>query len=348
VSITISIGITFIIFLGFFIMLQLISYEYYANFLNHYNESFSMMMETNVTFIIIFIVIAFVLFCYRMNKITNYIKKISQNIHTLANGDFSEKLSIENKNELGQLARDINIMAEKTEEYIQKEKRFNDERYNMITNMSHDLKTPIMSIDGYAQLIKNKKYENSEELDKYCDIIARKSKELNLAINQIFELVKINANDFKIVKQTLHLREFIEQVLAEYIPQFEKEEMEYRIDLLEDIVIDADPMLMIRVFENIISNALKYAKAGKYLDIKVNKRNGKIYIYFINYGPKIEADDLQNIFHKYYREKKNVENEGSGLGLAIAKTIIELHGGTLKVSSSDEQTEFVVVFKSEI
>jgi ATP-binding cassette, subfamily B, bacterial len=94
------------------------------------------------------------------------------------------------------LAKDINVMSDKIDIYMRSEKLWNEERYNMITNMSHDLKTPIMSIDGYIHLIKNRKYTDEKEYDTYCEIIARKSEELNNAINQLFELSKLNSDGF--------------------------------------------------------------------------------------------------------------------------------------------------------
>ena len=183
-----------------------------------------------------------------------------------------KKLPIENKNELGNLANDINIMSDKIQEHIKKEKAWKEDRYNIITNMSHDLKTPIMSIDGYIQLIQEKKYKDADEFDKYCEIISRKSKELNVAINQLFELSKLSSNEFEIEKVEVNLKEFIEQVLISYIPQFEQHNMTYQIQMESDLRINIDPTLMCRAFENIITNAVKYASSGKKLDIKVEKK----------------------------------------------------------------------------
>jgi len=342
ISIVIAFAITFSMFLLVFSSIHIVSEELYIKFLNIYNGDFSAMMTTNIVGLFIFVIIAFLVFYHKMSSITNYINIITNNIHKLSQGNFSEELPIVNNNELGNLARDINIMSNKIEAYIQSEKKWNDERYNIITNMSHDLKTPIMSIDGYIQLIKYEKYANVKEFQDYCDIISRKSKELNLAINQQFELSRINASDFKINRVAIDLREFTEQVLVSYIPQFEKNNMSYRISIKQNTKINVDPALMLRVFENIITNTVKYASSGKYLEINSEDDNDFVNIEFINYGPIIEKEDLENVFNKYYREKKNSENEGNGLGLAIAKSIVELHSGSIVVTSSQEGTTFVV------
>ena len=101
---------------------------------------------------------------------------------------------------------------------------------------------------------------------------------------------------------------------------------------------------MVRVFENIISNAIKYGSSGKFLDIKLKKENDKVIISFINYGDMIEKDDLEKLFDRLYRiEKKSNKKEGTGLGLAISKAIVEMHGGNITVDSSKEKTEFKII-----
>lgn len=338
--------ITFFIFIVFFGMIEFVSQEMYAKFLKFCYSSTTAIIITSFVILLIYLGSMLFIFTYRLNEITDYIKKISDNIHKLAQGDFREKLPIASDNELGCLAKDINVMSDKIDAYIRSEKKWNEERYNIITNMSHDLKTPIMSIDGYIHLIKKKKYADEKEYDAYCEIISEKSEELNKAINQLFELSKLNADGFELEKNTIRLKEFMEQIIVSYIPLLEEKSMSFQVLIEPDIYITVDPVLMKRVFENIILNAIKYASSGKYLDIKAVEQGSQVAIHFINYGPMIPKDDIEHIFNRYYREKKNLKNEGNGLGLAIAKTIVQLHDGTISVTSDVEKTDFYLVLES--
>lgn len=338
--------ITFLVFLVFFATFQFISQEMYAELLERCYATTTAMVITSAVMLLVYLGCTIFIFTYRLNEITDYIKKISNKIHKLAQGDFEEKLTIESGNELGCLAEDINIMSDKIDLHIKNEKKWNEERYNIITNMSHDLKTPIMSIGGYIQLIKDKRYSDEKEFDSYCEIISKKSMELNNSINQLFELSKLNSDGFQLKKSNIRLKEFIEQVIISYLPLLEEKNLGFEILLAQDTYVEVDPLMMKRVFENIISNAIKYASGGKYLTVRADQQEERVEIHFINYGPVIPEDDIEHIFNRFYREKKNLIHEGNGLGLAIAKTIVELHGGKISVSSDEEKTDFRIILEN--
>ena len=338
---------TGILFLLFFGIMELMSQEIYDKFLEFCYSSTTSMTETSIVMMLLYLLNAIAVFVCRLNGITDEIKEISINIHKLAQGDFREKLLIKSNHELGNLANDINLMSDRIDEYIKKEQRWNEERYNMITNMSHDLKTPMMSIAGYIDLIKSGRYEDENELSEYCEIASRKTEELSTAINQLFELSKLNSNALQLQKIDINLNEFMEQVIISYIPLFEEKKMDFRILIPKNIQILIDPVLMKRVFENIISNAIKYAGSGKHLEISAKQDDGQLTIHFINDGPVIPQEDLDCIFERYYRAKKNLVHEGNGLGLAIAKTIVQLHGGEINAASDQEKTDFFLTFNTD-
>ena len=331
---------TGLVLLLFFGMLEIISRNAYAEFLHFCYASATAMTVTSMIILLLYILFTLIFFVHRLNDITDTISKISANIHKLAQGDFGEKLAVKSDHELGTLADDINRMSERIGAYIKKEQKWNEERYNMITNMSHDLKTPVMSICGYLDLIRDGRYQDEEERNSYCEIASRKAVELSDAINQLFELSKLNSAALQLQKVKINLNEFVEQVMISYIPVFEEKKMSFRIQIPADIMIFVDPVLMKRVFENIISNALKYAESGKYLEIRTEQKDRRIIIHFVNYGPMIAQEDLAHIFERYYRVKRNQVREGSGLGLAIAQTIMRLHDGEIGVSSKEKETDF--------
>ncbi|RDU25204.1 sensor histidine kinase [Anaerosacchariphilus polymeriproducens] len=342
ISLILAAVLTGIVSLVFFAVLELISRDLYEKFLDFCYSTTPAMIITSLAIMLLYLVNTIFIFTYRLNEITDSIKKISVNIHKLAKGDFREKLFIKSNHELGNLANDINLMSDKIDAYIKKEQRWNEERYNMITNMSHDLKTPIMSITGYINLIKDKKYTSEKELSNYCEIVSKKSEDLSVAINQLFELSKLHSDSLQLQKIAITLNEFMEQVVISYIPLFEEMKMSFKILINPDVKLTVDPILMKRVFENIILNSIKYASSGKHLVIKADKIDNQVTIHFINYGPMIPKEDLVYIFERYYREKKNLIIQGNGLGLAIAKTIVQLHGGSINVKSDIEKTDFFI------
>lgn len=337
-------GLSLLLFFG---ILEIVSQTAYAEFLHFCYASMTAMTLTSLVILAMYIFFTLVFFVHRLNDITDTISKISQNIHKLAQGDFGEKLAVKSNHELGNLADDINRMSDRIDAYIKKEQKWNEERYNMITNMSHDLKTPVMSICGYLDLIRDGRYQDEEERNSYCEIASRKAVELSDAINQLFELSKLNSAALQLQKVKINLNEFMEQVIISYIPVFEEKKMIFKIQVPADITIFVDPVLMKRVFENIISNALKYAESGKYLEIRAEQKNRHIIIHFINYGQVIPQEELAHIFERYYRVKKNQAQEGIGLGLAIAQTIIRLHDGEIGVASNEKETDFYLELNAE-
>lgn len=316
----------------------------YMKFINEYNTNSSFMLGLTIGIFVVFIVLMCFIFVKRMNKITNYIEEISQNLNIVANGNMNINIPIKTKDELGALASDVNKMAHNIEELMRKERQWEKQKNNLITNLSHDLRTPMTSIIGFLELIEKGNYKNDDELNHYCKVSLNKAKELKSSVDQLFEFTKISNGDIKLNKVNLNLYQLIEQSIIGFIPAFENSAMEYRIFSKDTgLIINGDAILLVRVFENIISNAIKYGNEGKYLDINIEKENNMAVVRFVNYGQVIEDTDLNNLFQRLYRVEKSCnKKEGTGLGLAIVKTIVELHKGEIEVESSKEKTEFKI------
>ena len=324
-------------------MLHILSKDLYVSFANAYNNSREFMIACTLVIFFLFIGLMYVLFIKRMNKITDYIEEISRTLNFVSSGNMDVTIPIRRKDELGALASDVNRMAYNLNGLIKKEREWERQKYNLITNLSHDLRTPLTSILGFLELIE-KGTNNNEKLKHYCNISLEKTKKLKSSIEQLFEFTKINNADLRLNKTKISIEELIEQVTMGFIPSFQDNNMEYRITCKsKGLKINADPILLARSFENIISNTIKYASEGKYLDIIIDKGNDKALVKFVNYGEQIKQEDLKNLFNKFYRIEKTCDkNEGTGLGLAIVKTIIELHFGEINVTSSIDKTQFQI------
>ncbi|MCB2312638.1 HAMP domain-containing histidine kinase [Clostridium tagluense] len=316
----------------------------YMKFTNDYNTNSSVMLGFIIEIFVIFIVLMCLIFIKRMNRITDYIEEISQSLNIVANGNMNINIPIRNKNELGTLASAVNKMAYSIKELMKKERQWEKQKNNLITNLSHDLRTPLTSILGFLELIQNGNYKNNDELYHYCEVSLSKAKELKSSVDQLFEFTKISNGDVNLNKSNIYLQQLIEQATIGFIPSFENSSMEYRISSKDaGLIINGDAILLVRAFENIIANAIKYGSEGKYLDINIEKENNMAVVSFVNYGDIIEEENLKNLFQRLYRVEKSCDKkEGTGLGLAIVKTIVELHNGGIEVKSSKGKTEFKI------
>lgn len=332
---------TMLIFILSFGTLHILSKKLYVSFANAYNNDRAVGAILMLVIFFIFICLACFIFINKMNKITDYIEEISKTLNLVAIGNMDVNIAIKRKDELGILASDVNKMAYNLNELMKREREWENQKNNLITNLSHDLRTPLTSILGFLELI-DKGTNNDEKLKHYCNISLEKAKKLKSSIDQLFEFTKINNADLKLNKTEIGIEELIEQVTMGFIPAFEDNKMEYRISSKsKGLKINADPILLVRAFENIISNSIKYASEGKYLDIIIEKENNKAIVKFVNYGEQIKQEDLTNLFNKFYRVEKSCDKrEGAGLGLAIVKTVVELHYGEINVASSKEKTQF--------
>jgi len=322
--------------------MYIVSSELFYNFINLYHENRRFMDIFSIGCLIFFIVLFCFIFIKRINFISEYLGEISFNLKKVSNGDMDINIPIRRDDELGRLAEDVNKMASDLQCLMEKERVWERDKNNLITNLSHDLRTPLTSILGFLELIKNTNYKDEETYKHYCSIALSKTKELNDAIEQLFEFTSINNVDVKLNKQNISLDELVEQVIIGFIPNLEKNNMEYRIVSKNRLkTINVDVKLLLRAFENLIINSIKYGCEGKYLDIELEDEGDKARISFINYGEEIKEEDMKNLFEKFYRiEKTCKKKEGTGLGLAIVKAIVEQHKGEIKVLSSKEKTEF--------
>lgn len=247
-----------------------------------------------------------------------------------------------------QLTESINMIISKMDTLRQEERNAQRTKNDLITNVSHDLRTPLTSIIGYLSLITEDKYRDEVELRYYIDIVYEKSTLLHRLIHDLFEYTRVQNHQLKVNKEPLNIKEMLGQLVEHY--RIELEQMQYvciEKYSSEPLITKADGNLLIRVFENLLSNALKYGIRKKQIDISATQRNNNILVEVTSYGNPIPAMDLPHIFERFYQVDKSrgMHTESSGLGLAIAKGIVEIHEGEIQVKSDEEKTVFSVYLK---
>lgn len=313
-----------------------ISYDYYTD-----TNSFLALILSVIVFISIFIIVT--------NKKMKYIEEIASGVRMISSGDLSYRVEEKGKDEIKNLATNINIMASEIQNRIEAERRSEKTKNELITNVSHDLRTPLTSVMGYIGLIKAGKYDNEEMMKEYLNIAFNKSNQLKELIEDLFEYTKVNNRGIILDKNKVNIIEFLSQIIEEYIPIFEKNDIEIINKFShEKILVEIDASKMVRVFENLFSNAIKYSyKPGKVI-VSVSENNGYVTISIKNRGESIPKEKIERLFDRFYRvdEARNSNVNGSGLGLAIAKSIINLHYGDIWAECIDDNISFYIKLKS--
>jgi signal transduction histidine kinase len=305
-----------------------------------------------LVFLAIFTILMIGFFLLLIRKKVQYLEEIIETIEVVSKGNLGINIPIRGCDEFGELAATVNSMAYQLKLLIEEERGWERTKNDLITNVSHDLRTPLTSILGYLELIAGIKYTDEDSLRHYAHIALSKSQELKTLIDDLFEFSKLSNPGIKINKIRVSIGELLEQVILGFIPVLKEARMEYRLFFPDEkLMVNGDPVLLTRVFDNLINNAITYGSEGKYLDVELTKENDEIVIHIINYGKPIPDSDLPYIFERFYRAERPRlgRDSGSGLGLAIVKNIIELHNGSIKASreSSDNKTIFEVRLKND-
>ncbi|MBQ2205250.1 MAG: HAMP domain-containing histidine kinase [Lachnospiraceae bacterium] len=285
-------------------------------------------------------------------KRNNYIEDIYLGIEKMSKGDLTSKIDSRGDDELSMMAFNINLMQDTINKLIISEKESEKTKNELITNIAHDLRTPLTSIIGYLDILVNNTSLPEDKKKDYIGIAFEKSKKLEVLIEDLFSFTKMNYGDeLAVNKERIDLIELLNQLVSELYPLFETNGLECDLQTnVNSLFMNLDPKLIVRLFENLINNAIKYGKDGKNIIIKVkeNKRLDNVEISVINFGKLIPEESLKKIFDKFYRvdNSRTSETGGTGLGLAIAKSIVELHNGEITVKSDTDGTEFKVTFKT--
>lgn len=290
-----------------------------------------------------------------------YIRKLRRSIQQVTSGNYGVQCEVEYDDELGSLAANINVLSktllakEKESEKLKEKERAaldierNAERQKneLITNVAHDLRTPLTTIVGYLELIKDDSALSKEDVHKYSGIAYEKSIRLQEMMDDLFEFTKLDNADIKLNKSMINLSGLIMQMTDEFYPSFKDCNITPIVDLPEEnIYVQGDGQLLARVFDNLISNALKYGYHNTDLKIEVSGDEKYATVKVINHGDTIAPEDIPLLFNKFFRtdSSRNSKTGGTGLGLAITKNIVDLHHGDISVTSDDQITTFIVKF----
>lgn len=298
-----------------------------------------------IVYVLIGIVMFAITFLLMQEKSIRYIDRISAAMQNISEGDLNTTVEVIGDDEFSGMAANLNKMVEDIRELMDKERESERTKNELITNVAHDLRTPLTSIIGYLELLSGPAQMSPEMQKKYIDITYTKAKRLEKLIEDLFGFTKLNYGKISMKISKVDIIKLLSQLLEEFYPNFEEKNMSYELQSnVPAKVISADGNLLARLFENLVGNAIKYGADGKRILVRVHATEQIVTVSVTNYGYVIPKDELPMIFDKFYRveQSRSTNTGGTGLGLAIAKNIVDMHGGTIGVTSDLNGTVFTV------
>lgn len=286
-----------------------------------------------------------VTFLLLQEKSMKYIGQISAAMRNVAEGDLNTCVDVIGDDEFSEMAENLNNMVAEIRVLMDKEREAERTKNELITNVAHDLRTPLTSIIGYLELLSGPVQVPADMQKKYISITYTKAKRLEKLIEDLFGFTKLNYGKISMKVSKVDIIKLLSQLLEEFYPNFVDKNLTYELQSnVPAKVITADGNLLARLFDNLINNAIKYGADGKRVIVRVSAAEETVTIQVINYGYIIPKEELPLIFEKFYRveHSRSTSTGGTGLGLAIAKNIVDMHGGTIQVSSDRDGTIFTV------
>ena len=275
---------------------------------------------------------------YQMNHIIG-------ELHYIAQGHLDHRIPFRLKGSEQHVISSVNALVDSAVKSMDDERKIEKSKDELITNVSHDLRTPLTSIIGYLGLIEDKQYQSEEDILKYTHTAYEKAKQMKNLVEDLFEYTKVQQHGAPVNIMQIDLNQLLEQLTA----SFELEGQHRGIEISSKVVpnplmIEADPEKLGRVFNNLVANAFKYGNGASYIRVDARQRADKVEVTVANDGTPIPAQSLDHLFERFYRAEasRSRATGGTGLGLAIVKSIVDLHHGTVTVTSDENETAFVV------
>lgn len=278
----------------------------------------------------------------------NYMQTLSEGLTVISAGNLHYRIPIVRQDELGAVAEHINFMAQKLESLIEKERQLERSKMELITGVSHDLRTPLTSIIGYLGLLKEKAYQDEAEYERFVGNTHNKAIQLKRLIDELFEYTRLTQSEIKLDLETIDLRELLNQMLVEIQPLAHDNEVAIESELHEQpLFIRADPERIKRAVDNLLINAVKFSIKPGVIRVVLTGRDKQVTLMVENEGEAITKDQEDRLFDRFYKadesRTKTSPQEGAGLGLAITRTIVERHGGRIYLDHSEGRFNFGVV-----
>ncbi|MGE7918755.1 histidine kinase dimerization/phospho-acceptor domain-containing protein [Viridibacillus sp. NPDC093762] len=270
---------------------------------------------------------ATLLFLTRMS----YLNRIMKETEQMAAGRLSNEIKIQGKSALATHAKNLNDLRDGVRTSISEQAKSERLKTELITNVSHDLRTPLTSIITYTDLLK-KPNVTEEERHSYIAILDKKSQRLKTLIEDLFEVSKMASGNIELQKQRVDLNQLLQQALAEHEEDITKSALDFRVNTPEGpLFANVDGQKWWRVLDNLIVNTLKYALEGTRVYVTLRQHNGEAEFVIKNVTKYEIGENVEELYERFKRADASRHTDGSGLGLAIAQSIVDLHAARMKI-----------------
>lgn len=262
--------------------------------------------------------------------LTRRLRRMAGTIEQFDRGDLDQRVPVRSNDEIGRLAQSFNSMANTLQENVKELKKTDQLRRELIANVSHDLRSPLASIQGYLETILLKGSELSKEKrEKYFDIILKNTVGLRKLVDELFALSKLDTRQVEPDLESFSISDLVQDIAMKFEPRAEEKNIDINPECPDGLpLVKGDIAMIERVLNNLLENAIQYSEEGGDIEIELVPNKSSVAVRVKDTGPGISEDDLPHIFDRFYRAEKSRSrsNGGTGLGLAIAKKIMELHG----------------------
>ena len=298
----------------------------------------SFLYDMATIIIVILVVTAAILMLWIYAGISVPLNKLRNATHKIAEGNLNFTMEVTGEDEISDLCRDFEEMRKRLLESTEQKLEYDQESKELISNISHDLKTPLTAIKGYVEGIMDGVADTPEKMDRYIRTIYNKTNDMDRLINELTFYSKIDANRIPYTFNKINVKNYFEECVEEMGIELESKgfAFSYKNEVDDSVEVIADAEQIKRVINNIVSNSVKYMdKSDPRIDIRVKDVGDFVQIEIEDNGRGIGTKELPNIFERFYRADASRHSAGgSGIGLSIVKKIIEDHGGKIWASST--------------
>ena len=278
------------------------------------------------------------------STMTDRIHLLKKAAEKLAGGNLETRVAISGHDEIATLAESFNQMASQLQTADEKQRELERLRTDLIAWVSHDLQTPLASIRAILEALYDGIVEDPETVKRYLNTAQRDVSSLSALIDDLFEMAQLDTGGIPLEKADSSLADLVSDTLESFSELASRQ----KIRLEGSVEADVDPVFMDtqrigRVFNNLISNALRHTPAGGQIEVRARRADSNVEVIVCDSGEGIRPEDLPNIFESFYRGEKSRSRAtgGAGLGLAIARGIVRAHGGEIRVESQPGDTRFI-------
>ncbi|MBQ7741204.1 MAG: HAMP domain-containing protein [Eubacterium sp.] len=291
--------------------------------------------------ILIFIISIIVISIITSKTISKPIKQLAEGANEISNGNLNHEIDYESTNEIGQTVDAFNHMTKRLKQSISAQEKLEGTRIEMIAGVAHDLRTPLTSIKGYVEGLRDGIASTPEMQERYLSTIYSSALSMERLLDDLLTVSRLETGTIELNREIININSFLDDCAEELTLELQKQDFDFEYNNLctEPIYVNLDASNFSRVIRNIVSNSIKYSRKdikGK-IEMSVSPYEKSIIITIKDNGIGLDEKSLMRIFETFYRADKarTRVHEGSGIGLSVCKQIVELHGGNIWATSTE-------------